>query len=171
MHLPTVLETGSPKIKEAAWSGSGESPLLGWHMAPPSHCPTAQQRWRQQAAWHLLSLRRWSLLEGPTHMTSSKSKHPQEPHFQIPSHWRLGLQHTNFSGGHNSVYSTVLTIAQRGAIVSSKTQIQRGEVIFFTLNFEKKKKRQVCTLSCLRGRIFYIDPECHPTCHLPYFRG
>lgn len=162
MYLPTVLETGSPKIKEAAWSGSGESPLLGWHMAPPSHCLTAQQRWRQQAAWHLLSLRRWSLLEGPTHMTSSKSKHPQEPQFQIPSHWRLGLQHTNFSGGHNSVYSTVLTIAQRGAIVSSKTQIQRGEVIFFTLNFEKKKKMTSVYTFLFEGQDILHRPRVSP---------
>lgn len=99
------------EIKVPTWQSSGE--ILFWLAGS---CLLTVPSWGQGRGWRerqsanslaLLLLRILILPWEPTFLTPSKSNTSQRPHLQIPIHWVLRLQHTNFERDKiNSIYSS-----------------------------------------------------------------
>lgn len=62
------------------WSGSGESPLLGYRQLT-SHCILTRQKKNELALWPLLREAQISFLRAPPYDLIT--------HLDIPTHWKL----------------------------------------------------------------------------------
>lgn len=116
----SVLEAGTSKITVPQWSGSSKDSLVCRHclLTVSLHC-----REREQAPWSLRrALTPMRRLHPHDHLNTTTS---QRPHYLIPSHWGLGLQHMDLGAG-----TQTLSPWQIWRMRSQACKELKGKVVF-----------------------------------------